>query len=316
MGFAFGFFLLHPISMVIFRFLDPMNAAGTPYHSSPPFWRPIFYSFHADMLPMGFVFGSVGCMIALVGAYHRRTILKQNEKLEQLERANRRQTQFLVHDIKNSLARIIGFANYLLKKNVFDGNSEYQASLARIQRQACQMQNIVNDLLDFAKLQNIGALEKEPVDIADLILESARDFSLPDGVNAISIGEKNTSCPPAWGNKAMLRRILVNLLSNAVKHNPPGTAIQIDADCDPPQNEILFSCCDEGVGIPQESIPTLFDEFTSEKRLAGSDSTGLGLAFCKAAVEAHGGRIWCKSGDNQGARFYFTIPSWKENHHE
>jgi signal transduction histidine kinase len=315
-GFVFGFFFLHPLSMIIFHFLDPLYGNGMSHPANSPVWKPILYSFYSDMLPMGIVFGLVGTIITVAGTYHRRLIVEQNEKLVQLERANRRQTQFMVHDFKTSLACIIGFSNLLLKKDAFEPNSEFQLGLERIRRQACRMQNIVNDLLDFAKLQNVSVIKKEQLNVTDLITESIRDFSLPEHKNALSVGENNTSCPPAWGNMALLHRILVNLISNALKHNPPGTAIQIDAEYDPRKRKILFSCFDDGLGIPRESLPTLFDEFISEQRFTDSDSTGLGLAFCKAAVEAHGGRIWCESEENQGTRFYFTLATKEEIFHE
>jgi signal transduction histidine kinase len=86
----------------------------------------------------------------------------------------------------------------------------------------------------------------------------------------------------------------------------------LDAQLAESRSEILFSCCDDGAGISPEVLPSIFTEFAGAGGRSG-DSSGLGLAFCKAVVEAHGGRIWCESMPEQGARFFFTIPLSKES---
>ena len=83
---------------------------------------------------------------------------------------------------------------------------------------------------------------------------------------------------------------------------------------DESNKHVLFSCRDDGAGIPTEVLPEVFTEFTTTgNALCGS--TGLGLAFCKSVVEAHGGRIWCENLP-QGARFLFTIPLHKEHEND
>jgi signal transduction histidine kinase len=105
--------------------------------------------------------------------------------------------------------------------------------------------------------------------------------------------------------------VLCNLISNAFKHNGPETHVWLDTQMDSQRDEILFACSDDGAGIPPEVLPAVFTEFATTDGTSG-ESTGLGLAFCKTVVEAHGGRIWCDSAQQTGARFYFTIPLRKE----
>jgi signal transduction histidine kinase len=81
------------------------------------------------------------------------------------------------------------------------------------------------------------------------------------------------------------------------------------------RSEVIFSCCDDGAGIPPEVLPSVFNEFTGTNDPL-LESTGLGLAFCKTVVEAHGGRIWCESTPEQGASFCFTVPLPKEPNNE
>ena len=113
-----------------------------------------------------------------------------------------------------------------------------------------------------------------------------------------------------FADPRLLRRALCNLISNAIKHNGPDTRVRLDAQVAESRTEVVFSCRDDGVGIPPEVLPSIFNEFAGTNDSSG-DSTGLGLAFCKAVVEAHGGRIWCESTPH-GARFFFTIPLHKE----
>ena len=116
------------------------------------------------------------------------------------------------------------------------------------------------------------------------------------------------------GNARLLTRTLSNLVSNAFKHNGHRTHVFLDAEVweEEGNTAIRFSCCDDGAGIPPEISPTIFDEF-STTGTQGNGSSGLGLAFCKAAVEAHGGHIWCENTETKGTNFYFTIPIFKEN---
>jgi two-component system sensor histidine kinase/response regulator len=114
--------------------------------------------------------------------------------------------------------------------------------------------------------------------------------------------------PPFSGDEDKLRRTLVNLLGNAIKFTPFGGTITAAAELQ--EDVLLFSIHDTGEGIPPEAFDRIFDKFGQvENRKAGRKmSTGLGLTFCKLAVEAHGGRIWVESRSGEGSAFYFTIP--------
>jgi signal transduction histidine kinase len=104
-----------------------------------------------------------------------------------------------------------------------------------------------------------------------------------------------------------LRRIYANLLSNAMKHTTTGGVITILAEA--LGGELLCTIHDDGEGIPADDIPNLFAAFEQSRlTLHGRFDTGMGLAFCKLAVEGHGGRIWVESERGHGASFYFAMP--------
>jgi two-component system sensor histidine kinase VicK len=106
----------------------------------------------------------------------------------------------------------------------------------------------------------------------------------------------------------VLTRVLVNLLSNALKYTPSGKTITVSAKVT--DEGVHFAVTDEGPGIPKEYLHRIFDRFVQvEARKAGAPvGTGLGLTFCKLAVEAHGGRIWLESEVGKGTTVHFLLP--------
>jgi two-component system sensor histidine kinase KdpD len=104
----------------------------------------------------------------------------------------------------------------------------------------------------------------------------------------------------------MIRRVIINLIENAVKYTPSGTTVTTAARAG--ATELTFSVKDNGPGIPPAEQQRIFSKFTRLRHEAAPKGLGLGLAFCKFAVEAHGGRIWVESQLGQGANFSFTMP--------
>ena len=341
-GLLFGYFVLHPVSMAIFRWLDASgHGHGAPLTPQTIPFEAIAESFQLHMLPMGLLFGVFCAVIGTMDGFYRATVLTQrddlvrqlslneryrqnlevlvgqletrNRRLAELELAKRRTTRFMVHDFKTHLGCILGFSNHLLTKTELISHPEVRDGLERIRRQGMRMAGAVTDLLELARLQESGRLKKQATPVAGLLEEVARDLALPAESGRVQIGPKHVGCPPLFVDSKLIGRVLSNLVSNAFKHNPQGTKVVIDADVtsEEPRN-VTFSCQDEGKGIPPETIPTIFEEFTIDSR--SPSSTGLGLAFCRAAVEAHKGRIWCQSSLGKGTTFLFTIPITLENH--
>ena len=100
----------------------------------------------------------------------------------------------------------------------------------------------------------------------------------------------------------------MNILDNGIKNSKPSGKIKIEVIKD--EHDFLFCIIDEGKGVPPEYREKIFEDFFSlntEESLIGT-STGIGLSFCKMAVEAHGGRIWVEENSPSGSKFYFTLP--------
>jgi signal transduction histidine kinase len=244
-------------------------------------------------------------------AEQAKLLRQNNEELAKLELANRRTSQFMAHDFKTSLGCVSGFATQLLEQPRLCEDHDVASALVCIRRQAHGMMGSVADLLEFARVRERREPRMQPICTSELLQETVSDFSLPAHAEHIALGDNYSSCPPLVADPRLLRRVLCNLISNAIKHNGPDTQVRLDAQAVESRMEVLFSCSDDGAGIPPEVLPSIFTEFATAND-ASRESTGLGLAFCKAVVEAHGGRIWCESTPPQGAQFFFTIPLRKE----
>ncbi len=104
----------------------------------------------------------------------------------------------------------------------------------------------------------------------------------------------------------MIRRVLINLLENAVKYSPPDGEITLGVEFDDQQSKIWIQ--DSGPGISAAEQEFIFDKFTRLNPEGDQKGFGLGLAYCRLAIEGHGGQIWVESEPNQGSRFTFTLP--------
>jgi signal transduction histidine kinase len=119
--------------------------------------------------------------------------------------------------------------------------------------------------------------------------------------------------PQLYIDEDMIRRVMINLLDNALKFSSDGKKITLNVVYKPEVNKLLISISDQGVGIAEQYRETVFDKFHRVQSQGGPKGLGLGLAFCRLAVEAHGGRIWVDDAEGGGAKFNFVLPTPTEN---
>jgi signal transduction histidine kinase len=145
------------------------------------------------------------------------------------------------------------------------------------------------------------------ITLAELVEQSFRFQSqLAARRELLLLNDVPYDLPSLCADRTLLSRVLQNLIDNAIKFAPQGSNIVIQARVDQPPQSILVSVHDEGPGIPPELRSQLFQKFVAGSSPRGG--TGLGLAFCKLAVEAHRGEIWVESESDQGTTFVFRIP--------
>ncbi|MFW6303517.1 MAG: ATP-binding protein [Candidatus Sumerlaeota bacterium] len=227
----------------------------------------------------------------------------------QLEKLRDDLTHMIVHDLKNPLSAIQG-ANATLKLLLADNlNASTEKALAVIGKSVGNMTRMVSNLLDISRLeQNRLPLNLEETDPAELIQEMRSELqSLAD--------HRETRLPQkAVGRKIhldreLIRRVIQNLFYNAVKHTDGNGRVQIRV-VKKENGGVSISVIDNGEGIPPESREHIFEKFSQvQTRQRGRKTdTGLGLTFCKLAVEAHGGHIALKSEVDKGTTFIVSLP--------
>jgi len=234
-------------------------------------------------------------------------------ELSDAERRNqmvRDLSNMITHDLKGPLSTVLGFLELLKEQDLSDSATRFVDFALGGTR---WMSILVAGMLDVARLEGTEvALEFEPVDIREEIDQACAlidyQFRNKDITPAIDV---RPDLPDVPANREFLRRIIVNLLGNAVELSPSRTSITVRARLDDEGKAAVVSVQDQGPGIPGEYQSRIFDKFVqagSRQRDQRKMSVGLGLAFCKLAVEAHGGRIWVDSEEGEGACFSFSLP--------
>jgi len=238
-----------------------------------------------------------------------------DERADYLRRASELKTKFLSnvsHEFRTPLNSIISLARLLLDRMDGDLTAEQMKQVRFIESSAKDLQEMVNDLLDLAKVE-AGKIRIRPkqFEVHELFsaLKGMLKPLLADNTSVDLIFEDASDLPKLYTDEGKVSQILRNLISNALKFTPSGY-VRISAESRE-ANLILFSVEDTGVGIPAEHHETIFREFSQvenplQERHRG---TGLGLPLCRNLALLLGGRIWLESEPGKGSKFYAAIPS-------
>jgi signal transduction histidine kinase len=236
-------------------------------------------------------------------------IASELNQAEERNRLLRDLSAMVTHDLKGPLTAITGFLDLLAAERLPDEQAEY-VEIARASSKWLSV--LIAGILDVAKMESSGVRPNlEPVALAEEIPQAleliayqiqekriALETALPDDL------------PAVLADREMLRRIVVNLVGNSVKFAPEESTIAVSAMVAEDGDHVVVSVQDEGPGIAKAHQARIFEKFVQvgKGRSAEKVSVGLGLAFCKLAVEAHGGRIWVESEPGHGACFSFSLP--------
>jgi signal transduction histidine kinase len=240
-----------------------------------------------------------------------KEIEKSREKVMALEKLRDDLTGLIVHDLKNPLTGMVT-ANELLSAGLLGPLTDEQKKYIDLSKiSSKKLLNLIMDLLDTRKMEeNKLTLNKTEFPAAELLKGLA-------WLEILAKQEKKTITLQADENikimadQNLITRVLENLATNAVKHTPPGGTVSIRVTRDPRLANILFEAIDTGEGIPKEYLGRLFERFfkVESQTMKTKIDTGLGLYFCKMAVEAHGGKIGVESTVGQGSKFFFSLPA-------
>jgi signal transduction histidine kinase len=175
-------------------------------------------------------------------------------------------------------------------------------------RSTDRMQRLINSLLDIHRLEaGNPIITQSAVDIVKLAEEAIEVVQpLAEGKQQTLESHLPANLPAVWVDQDMVRRILINLLENANKFTPMQGHVRLGGMRDGDMVRLWVQ--DTGQGIPREAQDQIFEKFTRLQAERFPKGLGLGLAFCRLAVQAHGGNIWVESQEGKGSRFMFTLP--------
>jgi signal transduction histidine kinase/DNA-binding response OmpR family regulator len=240
---------------------------------------------------------SGGCVVLLHDVSHFKML--QRVKDEFIATAS--------HDLKNPIMAISGFSQLLPAAGPL--NTQQQEFAQRISLAAGNMQELVENMLDLARIDAGIKFESEIVDLSSLVAEIAREFE-PQAkakdqafiVNTLQNGMRIN------GNPFQLKQALRNLVGNAIKYTPTDGTVSLELDSDP--YTVSVHVRDSGYGIPAEDLPHIFDRFYRVHHGVTNNikGNGLGLAIVKSVIEAHGGQINVESELGRGSCFTFVLP--------
>ncbi|NMC12197.1 MAG: GAF domain-containing protein [Chloroflexi bacterium] len=217
-------------------------------------------------------------------------------------------TETLVHDLRSPMSAVLGALDVIQEYTRGTGDNQLYRAVEIADHGAQRALRLVEAMLDIAQLEmDKEKLNLEPVDLTALAVEVIGEFTSQCNSYGLTLHTNLADgCSPVQADPLKVSRILANLLDNAVKYTPKGGEIGLSTSS--VGDEVHVSVFDTGPGIPPEYREKIFQRFSQVPGQIGRRrGSGLGLAFCKLAVEAQGGRIWVENTENGGSRFVFTL---------
>lgn len=236
---------------------------------------------------------------------HYDLVRRQRDDLMRLQLQKERLSAFVVHDLKNPVNTLDLHAQVLLRDK--DLSPRARQSVQQIRDEARSLLRLILNLLDISKSEE-GRLVPQPsrIDLEAFTADVLEPFVVRAQTAKVSL-ERSIETASAYADPDLLRRVIENLIDNALRHAPAGSKLRLSAQRGSEGVELRIA--DNGRGIPEAQREKIFEPFvqgTGEQALSRS-GRGLGLTFCRLAVEAHGGKIWIEDAQ-PGAVFCVRLP--------
>jgi two-component system, NtrC family, sensor histidine kinase KinB len=252
----------------------------------------------------------------------RRVVFEEAESLQwlmhditerkELDTLREDMLSMIYHDLRSPLANIISGLDVLTAVGTGADNETIQSVVTIARRSTDRIQRLVSSLLDVNRLESGQAIVSQrsvtTAVLAGEVIEAVRP--MVESRHQTITNRLPEKLPSVWVDPDMIRRVLINLLENASKFTPPGGKIELGARREGEWLQMWVQ--DNGPGIPLADQERIFDKFTRLKEDGAPAGLGVGLAFCRLAVQGHGGKIQVESETGQGAKFIITLPLVKE----
>ncbi len=235
-------------------------------------------------------------------------LIRDMSERQKLDRLREDLISMVYHDLRSPLANVVSSLDVFNAMLPQDGDPAYRSLLNIAMRSTERIQRLTNSLLDMSRLESgqpvVNLFSTSPVLLAVDAVEAVSPVA--ETKNQIIKLNVPPDTPPVLVDGDMIRRVLINLLENAVKYSPPGGEITLGADIEDDVARIWVQ--DSGPGILTLDQEQIFDKYTRLNPKGSQKGFGLGLAYCRLAIEGHGGQIWVESEPGEGSRFSFTLP--------
>ena len=234
-------------------------------------------------------------------------VMQDITHLKEMDRLKTELIATVSHDLKSPLNVIRGYATLLDMRDLVKGDGRRYVEM--ISRAVVNMQQLIDDLLDLARIESGIGLNLQPCEADEIIKGVVEQMSGQADAKRIDMRlELSSALPRVVADPDRLHQVVANLVSNAIKYTPEGGQVTVRAA--PRDGSLLIEVEDTGIGIPPDAQPRVFEKFFRVRtpETEHIEGTGLGLAIVKSLVEAHGGQVWLRSAPGQGSTFSFTMP--------
>jgi len=234
-------------------------------------------------------------------------LLQDLTELNKLERMRRDFVANLSHELRTPIASLKALTE-TLHAGAIDDSAVAKDFLDKMNAEVDRMTRMVQELADLSSIESgQAALQQGPLDARQILTRAVARLKTQAERSRIQLLVNTPDqLPQVMGDEGRLEQVLLNLTENAIKFTPPGGRVEISVQVE--GGRMVFKVSDNGVGIPEEDLPRVFERFYKVDKARSGQGTGLGLAIAKHIVEAHGGRIWARSVEGKGSTFIFTLP--------
>ena len=236
-------------------------------------------------------------------------VLRDITDLERLERVRRDFIANISHELRTPLAAIQGYAETLLE-GAIPASAPERRFLETIQRHATRLSRVAADLATLSEIENPSSSQPlEPVSIRMVVASAARAVEREAESRQIRLVADDVPDVEVYGQRLRLEQALVNLLDNAVRFNQTGGEVRVTSEMSIP-GELRICVADDGIGIPSDHLPRIFERFyrVDKARSRDTGGTGLGLSIVKHVAEQMHGRVQVESVLGKGTRFTLVFP--------
>jgi signal transduction histidine kinase len=242
----------------------------------------------------------------------KRELEMVNRQLKEMDETNMRFIGIASHELKTPLTAIKANIDFILSEKEGKIPQNLKSYLITIQRNTNRIQMRMDQMLDLSRMKSNRLLfNRESILLSEVMAGYISEVTPVEKHLLIQVDIPQGLL--VYADRNALHDIFINLLSNAFKFTPDGGKVSILAG--PKDQSILLEINDTGMGIPEDKLQMIFDEFYQVEG-GKHGGTGLGLAIAKRLVEEHGGNIWVESQLEKGSTFYFTLPLSPENQDE